>query len=257
MAIIEICVDSLESALEASRGGADRLELCSALSTGGLTPSLGFLRAARAQVETSIHVMIRPRSGDFLYSAGELALMEDDIALARQNGADGVVFGLLTEAGLVDEAGTRALVACAGSLQVTFHRAFDLIADQEAALQTLMGAGVHRVLTSGGARTAVEGQLRLAGLVQLAGDRLEVMLGGGVRPDNIQQLARLTGAREFHAGLRRSVPSPMQHRSPSVHLGDPGVDDTMRRVVHAEDVRALKLALSIEGSSLTTTARSL
>ena len=250
MATIEICVDSLESAMQAAAGGADRLELCSALSTGGLTPSLGFLRAVRSQISTPLHVMIRPRPGDFLYSTEEIAIMHADIAVARDIGAKGVVFGLLTEAGLVDEARTRELMQSAHPMQVTFHRAFDLVPDLEAALQTLIKTGVHRVLTSGGARTALEGQLRLADLVRSANQHIIVMLGGGVRAQNIQELARTTGAHEFHAGVRRSLPSPVAHRATSVHLGDPEIHEHVRRVVRARDVQALKHAAETHEASL-------
>ncbi len=250
MATVEICVDSLESALEAGAGGADRLEVCSALSTGGLTPSIGFLRAVRSRFHAAIHVMIRPRPGDFLYSADEIAIMRDDIALAREAGAEGVVFGLLTEAGLVDEEATRALVRWATPMQVTFHRAFDLVPDLDAALESLIRAGIQRVLTSGGARTASEGQSRLAHLVRAADERITVMPGGGVRAENVQELARNTRAHEFHAGLRRSLPSPMQHRAPAVFLGDPGTDEYVRRVVRARDVQALKRAADLCEASL-------
>ena len=242
MATIEICVDSLESALEADAGGADRLELCSALSTGGLTPSLGFLRAVRSRMSTALHVLIRPRTGDFFYSADEGAIMRDDIAIARQSGAEGVVFGLLDQAGLIDESGTRDLVQWASPMQVTFHRAFDLVPDLELALETLIRAGVHRVLTSGGARMAIEGQSRLAELIRIANSRIAIMPGGGVRAGNVDELARHTGAHEFHAALRRSVPSPIQHRAPSVYLSEPGHDEYVRRVVRARDVQALRQA---------------
>ena len=251
MATIEICVDSLESALEAGAGGADRLELCSALSTGGLTPSLGFLRAVRSRVKAAIHVMVRPRTGDFLYSADEVALMRDDISLARQAGAEGIVFGLLTHAGLVDETGTRELVAWASPLEVTFHRAFDLVPNLDAALEALVRAGVHRVLTSGGARTATEGRHRLADLVRAADGHIIVMPGGGVRAENIQELARRTGAREFHAALRRPVQSPVTHRAPSVYLDESAGDQYVRHVVRARDVRALKAAAESNEKCLT------
>ena len=250
MATIEICVDSLASSLEADAGKADRLELCSGLSTGGLTPSIGLLRAVRARVRATIHVMIRPRSGDFLYSAEEVAIMRDDIAVARQWGAQGVVFGLLSEAGLIDEEGTRDLVRWASPMQVTFHRAFDLVPDGLAALEVLVRSGVHRVLTSGGAPTALEGRNQLAVLVREANGRIAVMPGGGVRPENILELARSTGAREFHAALRRPVPSPIQRYAPAVHVSGSSQDEYIRHVVHASDVQALKNAADAHGAQL-------
>lgn len=252
MASIEICVDSLESALVAGTGGADRLELCSALNTGGLTPSLGFLRAVRSRVSAAIHVMIRPRTGDFCYSADEVAMMRDDIDLARQFGANGIVLGLLKEDGRIDDERTRDLVHWAKPMQVTFHRAFDLVPDLHIALETLVETGVQRVLTSGGARTALEGQRCLANLVRLAEGRIDVMLGGGVRPENVGELARNTGAREFHAALRRSEPSPMTYQPPAVYLSDDGESDKeeyIRHVVRSEDVQALKRAAEMKPDS--------
>jgi len=240
--LLEICVDSLDSALAADAGGADRLELCSGLPEGGLTPSLALIRAVRSQVKAKLHVMIRPRGGDFLYSDGELAVMLEDIRMAREMKADGVVFGLLTESGTVDRERTRELVELARPMRVTFHRAFDLTRDLTEALDVLISLGIEHVLTSGGEPTALLGKERIRNLVRLAGRQIEVMVGGGVRADNVAELAQ-TGAREFHSAVRRPVASRMQYRAPSMHLGASAIDEYVRHVVHADDVRLLKRSL--------------
>ena len=241
MASIEICVDSLASALAAEQGGAQRIELCSALREGGVTPSLGLLRAVRARTAVTLHVLIRPRAGDFLYTDDEFQIMREDIAVTAQAGADGVVFGILTAGADVDEERTAALVATARPLQVTFHRAFDMTRDPEDALRSVIRCGADRVLTSGAEPTAMLGRQRLRSLVESAASRIGVMVGGGVRPANVATLAQATGAVEFHSSLRRTQASPMQITR-DLHLGDAGVDEYTRMVVLAEDVRALVAA---------------
>ena len=243
VAVLEICVDSLESAIAAESGGAQRIELCSALAEGGLTPSLGLLRAVRRRVSLGVNVMIRPRGGDFLYTEEEVEIMRADIALAAEAGADGVVFGLLTEYGDVDVERTRALIELARPMEVTFHRALDMTRDLQAALEDIIRAGADRVLTSGAEPTALLGRQRLKALVRAAGSRIKVMAGGGVRPGNVQQIARESGVCEFHAALRYAVPSPVQYRVRTVHLGDSASDEYMRYIVRLEDVRALQGAM--------------
>jgi copper homeostasis protein len=240
MTVLEICVDSLESAVSAEIGGAKRIELCNSLTEGGLTPSLGLLRAVRARVKIGIHVMIRPRAGDFLYSEDELAVMREDIAVAVQSGADGVALGLLTADGDVDVERTRVLVALARPMEVTFHRAIDLARNINVALQDVIQAGADRVLTSGGEPTAMQGRHRIGDLVYEARGRIGIMVGGGIRADNVQEIARVTGAREFHAALRRQIPSPMKHQRRKVHLGALGLDESTRHVVRAIDVQTLR-----------------
>lgn len=201
--IVEACVDSVESALAAERGGASRLELCDALFDGGTTPSAGMIAACRERVSIPVFVIIRPRGGGFVYSDAELDVMRRDIVAARGLGADGVVIGALGADGAVNEAQTRSLVDVAGGLPVTFHRAFDFTPDVGTALESLISAGVSRVLTSGGAPTAREGIPMLASLVRQAGDRLVVMAGGGVREENVRQIVDATGVREVHVRLTR------------------------------------------------------
>jgi len=201
--IVEACVDSVESALAAERGGAGRLELCDALFDGGTTPSAGMIAACREHVSIPMFVIIRPRGGGFIYSDAELDVMRRDIVAARALGADGVVIGALEEGSTVHAEHVGMLVDVAGDLPVTFHRAFDFAPDLGAALETLIASGVRRVLTSGGAPTAREGIPALASLVRQAGDRLVVMAGGGVKEENVQEIIAGTGVQEVHVRLTR------------------------------------------------------
>src|SRR5947208_9942123 len=179
--LVEACVDSIESALAAARGGAHRLELCANLIEGGTTPSAGTLAVCRARLDIPIFVLIRPRGGDFLYSAAELAVMLEDIRRAKQAGVQGIVTGLLRADGEIDADRTGELIAAARPLHVTFHRAFDVCRDASRALETLVALGVERVLTSGQAATAPEGADRIARLVQQAAGRLAILPGGGAK----------------------------------------------------------------------------
>ena len=243
MSILEICADSVETAVAADAGGAQRIELCSALMEGGLTPSLGLMRVVRAHFKGSVHVMIRPRGGDFLYSQYELAVMSEDITLAAECGIDGVVFGLLTAEADVDVEGTRRLVELARPMAVTFHRAIDMTRDLVAALEDVVCTGADRVLTSGGEPDAHSGRYRVRDLVRASNGRIRIMAGGGVRASNAAEIAHATGVREFHASLRQATPSPVKHQVRTVHLGDPGVDNYVRSGVRVEDVRALREAI--------------
>jgi copper homeostasis protein len=240
MSELEICVDSVDSAIAAESGGAQRVELCSALDEGGLTPSLGMIRAVRAGIRIRLHVMIRPRGGDFVYSEQELAVMRDDIPLAAAAGADGVVFGLLDEDSEVDVQRTRSLVELSRPMQVTFHRAFDMTRDPMAALEKVIQTGANRILTSGAQADAMRGRTQLRALVQAAGNRIGVMAGGGIRPGNVQQIVQETGVVEIHSGLRQALASPVRHRIHGIHLGGHDVDDYARSGVREEDVRSLR-----------------
>lgn len=248
---LEICVDSVESAIAAEAGGAQRVELCSALSEGGLTPSLGLIRAVRSRIGIGIYVMIRPRGGDFLYSSEEFSIMRDDIASAAHAGVNGVVFGLLTADGNVDLERSRTLVkdarsaapSVAGPVEVTFHRAIDMARNLESALEDVIQTGAHRVLTSGGAQSALLGSARIAGLVRAAEGKIGVMVCGNVRAENLQQIAQATGAREFHASLRTAVPSPVTYRNSNLNLGEAGSDEYARSVVRAQDVQGMRQAM--------------
>jgi copper homeostasis protein len=199
MALLEVCVDSLERASAAQAGGAGRIELCARLELGGLAPSRELLDAALARAAVPYHVMVRPRAGDYVYSHAEIEAMEQQIDGLRASGARGVVLGVMTRHGAIDAELTALLVARARPLSVTFHRAFDGAHDLEDALETLIDLGVDRVLTSGGAATAFEGRAVLRELVARAEDRIVVMPGGGVRSHNAAQIVADTGASELHS----------------------------------------------------------
>ena len=201
--LVEACVDSVASSLAAERGGAHRLELCDALFDGGTTPSAGMIAACKEAVSIPVFVMIRPRGGGFVYSDAERDVMLRDVVVARELGADGVVMGGLRPDGTIDLTLVMHVVSGADGLPVTFHRAFDLTPDLTASLESLAGAGVQRVLTAGGALTAVEGATALADLVRHADSRIAVMAGGGVREENVSRLVSVSGVREVHVRLTR------------------------------------------------------
>ncbi|AWM31384.1 copper homeostasis protein CutC [Hymenobacter nivis] len=203
---LEICAASLPSALAAQAGGAHRIELCQNLEQGGTTPSYGLIKAVRARLSIPVFVLIRPRAGGFVYSADELAIMQTDIETCRALGCAGVVLGALDAAGRVDMAACRALIAAAGPLCITFHRAFDACPDQPGALEAVVALGCQRVLTSGGQATAEAGQAQLAALVAQAAGRVRIMPGAGITAANIQALTARTGAPEFHASAKRRLP---------------------------------------------------
>jgi len=206
---LEICANSIQSALAAQAGGAHRIELCQNLEQGGITPSYGLIKQVRAQLAIQVFVLIRPRPGNFVYDADELAIMRADIEACKALGCDGVVLGVLTPTGQVDIEATRALVQLAHPLPVTFHRAFDATIDLAQALEAVVATGSQRLLTSGGQASAPAGQDQLAALVQQAGGRLRIMPGAGITPANLRALAAHTGAREFHATAKqRLVPPP-------------------------------------------------
>jgi copper homeostasis protein len=240
---LEICIDSVESAIAAEKGGAQRVELCSALDEGGLTPSAGLLRTVRSRVGIGVYVMIRPRGGDFLYSAEELTVMREDIAFAASCGAQGVVFGLLTADGNVDIEAARALVQLAAPMEVTFHRAIDMSRDPVASVEDVIRTGARRILTSGAEATAQQGIPRIAQMMKIAKGRIGVMVCGSVRAENVQEIAHATRASEFHAALRNPVPSPVVYQNHTLHLGSPDSDEYGRQVVLVEDVRNLRQAM--------------
>lgn len=216
--LLEISVDSLEKALAAERGGADRLELCANLYVGGLTPPGELLHAVREKVHLPVYSMIRPRPGNFVYSDVEFTEMERSIAAASECGMDGVVLGVLKKNGGIDMARTRKLVDLARPLPVTFHRAFDETPDLARALEAVIQTGAARILTSAGAKTALQGAGKLAELVAAARDRVShvgspvqpdriiLVPGAGITFSNIAKVAEQTGAIEFHAGLGSVLP---------------------------------------------------
>jgi copper homeostasis protein len=204
--LLEIAIASVERARAAERGGAHRLELCADLEVGGLTPNIELLRDVRSTVELPIHVLVRPRAGNFTYNPAEFARMKKQIKTIRGENVQGIVTGVLLQDGSVDKERTRELVALASPMQVTFHRAFDETKDLAAALEDMVLTGAHRVLTSGGAANAQSGAPVLRSLIQQAGDRIIVLPGGGLHPGNLAEVARATGASELHTGLGGVIP---------------------------------------------------
>ena len=246
---MEVCVDSVESAIAADRGGANRIELCSALSEGGITPSAGLIEVVRANVGIDVFIIIRPRGGDFVYSEHELGIMRADILEARKRKIDGVVLGVLTPSGEVDRERTKELVDLARPLQVTFHRAFDLCADLDRALEDVIACGAERVLTAGGKANAMEGAAALALLKRIASGRISIMAGGGIRAANVRSIVSKTGVDEVHTSLSRKI---------EVSCSDGNGDKVSRRIgnkgfrVVEEDVREFKNTLeSIESEAKT------
>jgi copper homeostasis protein len=218
---VEACVDSVESALAAERGGAGRVELCADLAEGGTTPSGATIAVCRARVALPIHVLVRPRGGDFHCSELEFEVMRRDVQLAKELGAHGVVIGVLRRNATVDVERTTMLVEAARPLRVTFHRAFDVTRDAERALEDVIGAGADRVLTSGQAPTAVEGAKLIARLVRHAGDAIGVVAAGGINGQNVGRLVAETGVREVHLRGASLVHSTMDYQSRGPRLRAP------------------------------------
>ena len=245
--LIEACVDAIDAAIEAERGGADRLELCGELLQGGVTPSAGLIGAVWERVEIPVFVLIRPRTGDFLYTAEEVDVMVRDIAAARAMDVDGVVIGALTRDGDVDIGAVHTLMEAAGRMMVTFHRAFDFARNREVALEALIELGVHRVLTSGGAATALDGAASLASLVRQANGRIGILAGGGINAGNVADVVRESGVAEVHVRAAERVESAMVHRRAGVTLARAAAPGDYERVVtRAEEMaRVVNAAESI------------
>ena len=223
----EICSGSLQSALNAQEAGAHRVELCSALSLGGITPSYGFIEMARKRLKIDVNVLIRPRQGDFLYDSDEIAVMIRDIIACAQMGVNGVVIGALDPYGNVDMDACRAMVAVAKhhGLSVTFHRAIDRSCNIMAALEDVISLGADRILSSGGKRTSYEGLEVLAKMNEAAAGRIIIMPGGGVNAENIKEILEVTGAEEIHFSGSETLQSDMVYRegvsfTPEVLGGD-------------------------------------
>ena len=245
---IEICANSVESAVKAQEGGAYRVELCAGIPEGGTTPSFGDIRMARQLLQkTKLHVIIRPRGGDFLYSKLELDIMLHDIKVARQLGADGVVFGCLTAEGNVDVPAMKMLMNAVGDMSVTFHRAFDMCKNPQEALEQIIALGCNRILTSGQEPNAVKGIPLLKKLVKQADGRIIIMPGCGVNPSNILQIAEETGASEFHFSGRSTYESGMIYRNPKVSMGGTvKIEEYEKDVTNPDIVKAALAELAIK-----------
>lgn len=236
---VEVAADSVESALAAAAGGAHRIELFSNPLEGGVTPSAGLIAITRQRTSLPLHILIRPRGGDFCYSPDEFQAMKRDIILTKQFRVDGIAVGVLTIDGEIDAVRLGELIELARPLQVTFHRAFDMTRNLEESLEILIACGVNRVLTSGGEQSALKGAETIKQLVAAAGNGIRVMAGGGIRAGNVRQILATAGVREIHAGLRSTVQSPMGHRNEKISMGPLAGREYERLVVLEEFVRQL------------------
>ena len=234
-------MDSVESAANAANGGATRLELCCALSEGGLTPSIGLLRVVKQEVSVPVFAMIRPRGGDFAYSEQEFEVMKEDLVALKETGsADGFVFGILTRDGEVDSRRCSHLIELARPLPVTFHRAFDVARDPFRAMETIVGLCMERILTSGQESTALEGLPLIKELVERAHGRTTIVAGAGITERNLERILRGSGCREFHCSARTSVESVMQFRNSRVCMGaQPGASEYTLKVADIDRVQTM------------------
>ncbi len=238
--IFEICLDSVDGVRAAVAACAARVELCANLLEGGTTPSLGLIRQARRVAGIRLHVIIRPRGGDFLYDDDEFAAMQTDIEAAKAEGADGVVIGMLDAEGRLDRARMAALVGLARPMAVTCHRAFDMTRDPAEALETLIELGIERVLTSGQEASVLEGLPLIAALVRQAAGRIVVMPGGGITERNLDRIVQGSGAREFHFAAMQPAESAMRFRREHVFMGgELRAPEYARAVTSAAALRAV------------------
>jgi len=242
---LEVCANSLTSALAAQEGGAIRVELCDNLGEGGTTPSYGQILMARKLLHIRLYVLIRPREGDFLYNDIEFEIMKADIQHCIDAGCDGVVIGILHADGSIDKARCAELVRLAkkSGLGVTFHRAFDMCNDMDKALEEIIEIGCERILTSGGRSTAIEGANVIAHLIEKAAGRIIIMPGSGVSESTVVDLVRFTDATEIHSSARSAVKSQMQYHNDHIILTREHLDESSILLTDAQKVKnIIKLA---------------
>lgn len=237
--LLEICASNIESVAAAIKGGADRIELCQGLSEGGLTPSYGLIRDAVESGKIIVNVLIRPRGGDFLYSEAEIRTMTEDIKLCRKLGANGVVSGVLDRDGNVDKEACRRLIEAADGLEFTFHRAFDMCADPDKALEDIIALGCNYILTSGISAKATDGIENIRRAKKLAGDRIRIIACGGVNSLNTKELIEQTGADDLHASAKRRIPSAMIFKRGDVKMGNPDFDEYSYLGSDPEEIKAI------------------
>lgn len=217
--LIEICVDSMESALAAEKGGAHRIELCDNLIGGGTTPSVGMLQVIRKYLRIDINFIVRPRSGDFCYSDFEFQVIKKDIEMAKKYGANGIVVGILKPNGEIDVERMKQVIEMSKPLKVTFHRAFDMTRDPFQSLDSLIDLGVERILTSGQESNAFEGVDLIKELVHRAKGKIIIMPGAGINELNVEEIVNKTGVREVHMSAKKKVESIMEYRNSRVAMG--------------------------------------
>jgi copper homeostasis protein len=238
--ILEACVNSAVSAVEAQHGSADRVELCENMPEGGCTPSAGAIKFARAHLQIRLFVMIRPRGADFLYTPAEFDIMKQDVTTAKELGADGVVFGILKPDGAIDRERMKILAELARPMGITCHRAFDMTRDPSEALDDLISIGIDRVLTSGQSDSALSGASLIRQLIRQAGNKIIVMPGHGIKEHNLEEVIRLTGAEEFHLYLPKRQKTAMLFRRDHVTMGDPDNSEYEITLIDRERVRAAR-----------------
>lgn len=237
---LEICVDSVESAVNAQIAGADRVELCDNLIEGGTTPSFGTIVSARDNLTIGLHVIIRPRGGDFLYSDSEYDIMKRDIEKCGECGVDGVVIGILKPEGAIDTERIAKLIKLAHPMSVTFHRAFDMCSDPIRGLEDIISAGASRLLTSGQKNIVPDGAELISNLVRQSGNRIIIMPGSSLDESNIASMAKVTGASEFHLTGRKIVNSKMTFRREGITMGGvPDIPEFYRNVADPERIKKI------------------
>ncbi len=237
---LEICADSVESSIIAQIAGADRIELCDSLQEGGTTPGYGCIVSARKNLDIRLHVLIRPRGSDFLYSDVELDIMMRDIEMCGETGVDGVVTGILRPGGTIDIERTAKLVELAHPMTVTFHRAFDMCRDPEQALEDIIATGASRVLTSGQKNSAEEGMTLIKQLVIQAGKRIIIMAGGGINEQNLASILANTNVSEIHLTGRKTIESAMLFRQKDISLGgNPEFPEYSRKMADPEKIKKI------------------
>ena len=241
--ILEICVDSLASARAAIAGGADRLELCGDLLVGGVSPSPFLIEQVVARVKTPVNVLLRPRFGDFCFTAEEKEILLKEIEFCAKTGVNGVVIGALTPEGGLDVPFLAKCMAAAGDLEVTLHRCFDVCRDGFEALETACDLGIQTILTSGQMATAPKGAANLKALRKLAADRIHLMAGSGVSAANIPDLHRETGICHFHLSAKASEPGPMKFCREGVPMGLPMASEFDRQYADPKSVKAARKAI--------------
>ncbi len=219
--VIEVATFTPASAITASENGADRIELCSGYAEGGLSPSIGAVALVREKIKIPLHVMVRPRVGDFVYGKAEFAAIEKEIAFYKHLGVNGIVVGVLDEEGYVNEKALKNIVKLASPMSVTFHRAFDQCKHQLQELPKLIDCGVERVLTSGGKSSVMEGIDRIQALMEAAENKIIILPGGGINIHNAREIVEKLGAKEIHFSGKRKVESPLDKNSIQVSLCSP------------------------------------
>lgn len=242
--ILEACVNSAISAIEAQKGGADRVELCENMPEGGCTPSAGTITFARKHLHIQLFVMIRPRGADFCYSDEEFEIMKEDIHMAKESGVDGVVFGILRPDGTIDRERMGKLADLARPMGITCHRAFDMTRDPFEAMEDLVALGIDRILTSGQSVSALEGAPLIRNLIEKAKGRIAIMPGHGIKEHNLEEVIKATGASEYHLYLTKQVPASMQFKRNDVKMGKPELPEYQITIADAERIRKAKEILS-------------